>query len=80
MTATLQNGQFYGRAGSPLHVDDVVLTETTYTTGFVVPLHAHAHPFFCVQVEGSFFEHLEQTRRLLHPRTAFYHPRGHDHA
>lgn len=80
MAATLANGRFYGRAGRPLHVDDVVLNETSYSSGFVVPVHAHAHPFFCVPVEGSFVEHLDRRRRVLHSRAAFYHPRGCDHA
>lgn len=80
MSVTLQNGSFYGRAGTALRIDDVVLTETSYGTGFVVPLHAHAHPFFCLPVQGTFMEHSERNRRVLAPRSAFYHPRGHDHA
>ena len=80
MAATLENGSFYGRAGTPLRVGDVVLTETSYAPDFVVPLHAHAQPFFCLPLEGAFVEHVDRTRRVLRPRTAFYHPSGHDHA
>lgn len=80
MAATLENGSFYGRAGTPLRVGDVVLTETTYRADFVVPMHSHAHPFFCLPLEGAFVEHVDRTRRVLQPRTAFYHPSGHDHA
>lgn len=80
MAVTLQNGSFFGRAGTPLRIDDVVLTETSYGSGFVVPLHAHAHPFFCLPLEGTFVEHFERTRRVLQPRAAFYHPAAYDHA
>lgn len=80
MAATLENGSFYGRAGTPLRVGDVVLAETSYTADFVVPLHAHAHPFFALPIEGAFVEHVDRTRRVLQPRTAFFHPSGHDHA
>lgn len=80
MAATLENGAFYGRAGTPVRVGDVVLTETTYAPDFIVPVHAHAQPFFCLPLEGAFVEHVDRTRRVLRPRSAFYHPRGHDHA
>lgn len=80
MSATLRNGQFFGAAGRSLHIDDVVLTETSYEHGFVVPEHAHSHPFFCVPLEGALFESFERTRRLLQPRSAFYHPPAYNHS
>lgn len=80
MATMLQNGHFYGLAVDPLRVGDVLLAETTYAGDAVVPLHAHAHPFFCVPLEGTFVEHLDRTRRILRPRSALYHPSGYDHA
>lgn len=78
--AALQNGTFYGRAAPPLRIDDVVLAETSYDAGFVVPVHAHASPFFCVPLRGSFVEQVDRSHRVLRPRAAFFHPPGHDHA
>jgi AraC family transcriptional regulator len=80
MAATLRNGQFFGNAGRSLSVDDVVLTETSYENGFKVPAHAHSHPFFCVPLEGAFTESFDRTRRLMRPRSAFYHPPALDHS
>lgn len=80
MSVRLQNGSFYGRAGAPVRLEDVVLAETSYGDGFVVPLHAHAHPFFCLLLEGSMVEHFEKRRRTLHRRAAFFHPAEADHA
>lgn len=80
MSVRLQNGSFYGRAGAPVRLEDVVLAETSYGDGFVVPVHAHAHPFFCLLLEGSMVEHFEKRRRMLHRRAAFFHPAEADHA
>lgn len=80
MAATLENGRFYGRAGHALNVGGVLLTETTYGLGAVVPIHAHTHPFFCLPLEGAFVEHVERSRRTLSGNSAFYHPAAFDHA
>lgn len=78
--AILQNGSFYGTAGRVLRVQDVVLTETSYEPGFVVPLHAHEHPFFCVPLQGAFVEQVGRRERVLQRRSAFFHPAGEAHA
>lgn len=80
MTVRLKNGSFYGRVGTPVRFNDVVLAETSYEDGFMVPRHAHAHPFFCLLLNGSMVEHFERRRRVLHRRAAFYHPADADHA
>lgn len=80
MSMRLENGSFFGRAGAPVHLDDVVLAETSYGSGFVVPVHAHAHPFFCLLLEGSMVEHFDGRRRVLTRRAAFFHPADADHA
>lgn len=80
MSSRLQNGTFYGRAGEPLRIDDSVLTETAYGAGFVVPVHSHSHPFFCLVLEGGMVEHFERRGRLLAGGSAFYHPAEAEHA
>ena len=79
MDQRLENGSFYGRAGAPLLLSDVVLAETSYEDGFVVPVHAHTHPFFCLMLSGRMVEHFERPR-VLGPRTVFYHPAEATHA
>lgn len=80
MNRKLENGSFYGRAGTPLRIADTLLAETTYDNGFVVPVHAHAQPFFCLILEGSMVEHFEGRQRVFGRRTTFYHPAEADHA
>ena len=80
MASQLENGAFYGRAGDALCIGDVVLTETSYQPGFAVPVHSHAHPFFCFVLEGSMVEHCERRGRAIDAGSAFYHPADADHS
>ncbi|NLG61000.1 MAG: helix-turn-helix transcriptional regulator [Candidatus Cloacimonetes bacterium] len=80
MSVRLQNGSFFGSAGQPVRLDDMLLAETSYGEGFVVPLHAHAHPFFCLLLEGRMVEHFERRREVLGRGCAFFHPADADHA
>src|SRR5690606_31998935 len=63
---------FFGSAGRPVRLDDMLLAETSYGEGFVVPL--HAHPFFCLLLEGRMVEHFERRREVLGRGCAFFHP------
>lgn len=80
MSGTLQNGSFYGGVRSERGVAGLTLAETGYEPGFVVPPHDHAHPFFCLGLEGSFAERFERRRWTARPATVFYHPAGAEHA
>lgn len=80
MSASLENGSFFGRARRPIELGGVTLAETTYAGGFVVPRHTHDHPMFCLALNGSFTEHAGRSRALLGPRAVFFQPAGEAHA
>lgn len=80
MSGTLEDGSFYGGVQSERGVAGLTLAETGYAPGFVVPPHDHAHPFFCLGLEGSFAERFGRRRWTARPATVFYHPAGAEHA
>ena len=80
MSGTLQNGSFYGGVQSERGFAGLTLAETGYAPGFVVPLHDHAQPFFCLSLEGTFAEHIERRSWTARPATVFFHPAGAEHA
>ena len=80
MSGTLDNGSFYGGVRSERGVSGLTLAETGYEPGFLVPPHDHVHPFFCLNLEGSFAERFERRRWTATPATVFYHPAGAEHA
>jgi len=79
MGNTLANGNFYGGVQSARAVHGLTLAETGYEPGFVVPLHDHIHPFFCLNIRGSFLERFENRPWRANPSTVFFHPSGADH-
>lgn len=80
MSGTLDNGRFYGGVKQQRVVGGITLAETRYAPGFVVPLHDHAHPFFCLALRGSFAEEFDRREWTARPSTVFYHPAGAEHA
>lgn len=80
MSGTLDNGTFYGGVRTDRVVGGITLAETGYDPGFEVPPHDHAHPFFCLTLQGSFDEEFERRRWTARPSTIFYHPAGAEHA
>lgn len=81
MSATLQNGSFYGRpATTPLQLGGITLAETSYAAEFVVPRHDHAHPIICLGLAGRFTEHTGRRRDVLGARCVFFQPAGEEHA
>ncbi len=80
MSGTLDNGHFYGGVQRERGVAGLTLAETGYEPGFVVPPHDHAHPFFCLNLAGTFAERFERRRWTATPATVFYHPAAAEHA
>ena len=80
MSESLGNGTFFGRVATPRTIGGVTLAETAYGAGFVVPVHAHDHPMFCLALTGSFTEEVERTSTRVGPRGVFFQPAGLTHA
>ncbi|MGH7447576.1 MAG: helix-turn-helix domain-containing protein [Longimicrobiales bacterium] len=80
MSGPLVNGTFFGRVAAPRSIGGVTLAETSYGAGFVVPVHTHDNPMFCLALAGSFTEEVERTSRRFGPRGVFFQPAGLAHA
>lgn len=80
MSGTLENGSFYGGVRRDRDVAGLTLAETGYGPGFEVPPHDHAHPFFCLGLQGTFSERFERRTWTARPTTVFFHPSGAEHA
>lgn len=80
MSGTLENGSFYGGVRRDRSVAGLTLAETGYAPDFEVPPHDHAHPFFCLGLQGTFSERFERRTWMARPTTVLFHPAGAEHA
>jgi AraC family transcriptional regulator len=80
MGATIPDGQYYGEVTRTQRVADLVLSETRYAPGAVVPRHAHASPLLCLVLSGAFVEQSRGTTRTLGPGCVLFHPENEPHA
>jgi hypothetical protein len=80
MSGTLVNGAFFGRVAAPRTIGGVALAETSYGAGFVVPVHTHDSPMFCLALTGTFTEEVERSATRVGPRGVFFQPAGVAHA
>ncbi len=81
MSTLTQDGRFYGRVHRLRTLGDVVLCETAYPPGAVVPWHSHESPLFCLVLAGSLDEHGRGGRHLTFAGgRLFFHPAHEPHA
>lgn len=80
MGATIPDGQYYGAVTRTQRVTDLVLSETLYARGAIVPRHAHASPLLCLVVSGRFVEQSRGRTRTLGPGWVLLHPEDEPHA
>lgn len=80
MGATIPDGQYYGEVTRTQRVTDLVLSETLYARGAMVPRHAHTSPLLCLVVSGRFVEQSRGTTRTLGPGWVLLHPADEPHA
>ncbi|HEX2451529.1 MAG TPA: AraC family transcriptional regulator [Gemmatimonadales bacterium] len=80
MGAIVADGSFYGEVCRSRRVTDLVLAETQYPAGAVVPMHAHESPLLCFVVRGAFQEESRGHRRTLGRGSVLFHPRDEPHA
>ena len=80
MGATIPDGQYYGDVTRTQRVADLVLSETRYARGVIVPQHAHASPLWCLVLSGRLVEQSRGTTRTLGPGWVLLHPEDEPHA
>jgi AraC family transcriptional regulator len=77
---TVPDGQYYGEVCRTQHVADLVLSETRYDAGVIVPWHAHTSPLLCLVVRGGFEERSGGRSRSLKAGAVLFHPDTEPHA
>jgi AraC family transcriptional regulator len=81
MPRMLAPGQFYGTETRRRGCADVKLSETVYPPSFQIAEHAHARPYFCLVIDGSFEEIQAQCRpHLCGPARVIFHSAAEAHA
>ncbi|MBW3661326.1 MAG: helix-turn-helix domain-containing protein [Gemmatimonadetes bacterium] len=77
---TLPEGTFYGDERARRHVGGLLLTETAYRPGDVLPRHDHERAYFCCVLRGGFVESDGRESRECDPSTVIFHPPGTAHS
>ena len=80
MSAMVPDGQYYGEVTRTRRVGDLVLSETRYASGAVVPRHTHASPLLCLVVSGAFVEQSRGVSRTLGSGWVLFHPEDEPHS
>jgi len=79
-TITLPQGTFYGAERARRRIEGLLLTETAYRPGEVLPRHDHARAYFCLVLRGGFTECDGRWTRECGSATVIFHPPGADHS
>ena len=75
----LPEGTFFGENRRSKKVAGFNLTETLYRDRRSIPLHAHALGYFCLLLEGSYWEQYGRRRVEYAPLSVAFHPPGEEH-
>jgi AraC family transcriptional regulator len=70
----LVNGHYYGELVKRCDVAGLILTETFYSAGALVPNHSHASAYFCVVLQGAYCETYGRRNRECNAMTVAFHP------
>lgn len=79
MRMCLPRGSYFGRNVRSREVAGLILTEKVHPMGERTPPHAHAQPYLCLVIEGTWEEQFDGGARRCAPRTVIYHPPGEVH-
>ena len=69
-----QPGVFFGKTLRSYDIAGLTLTESYYSPGLVLPIHAHDYAFFCLVMNGSYTETANGKKRICTRPTLLYHP------
>jgi AraC family transcriptional regulator len=74
--ASLQPGTFFGVSPRSSRQEGFLLSETFYRPSQKVPRHVHQLPYFCLLVEGRYWEQYRGKPVEMGPRSVVFHPAG----
>jgi len=70
----LAPGTFFGDVQRERETNQLTFSESRYSGGHFIPLHAHANPFFCLILDGQSTESVAGESRTNAPSALMYHP------
>lgn len=75
----LQPGHFYGEITRKREASGLILSELKHETARKLPSHSHELAYFCLLLNGNYWEQLGRKRITYKPLTVMFHPPGMTH-
>jgi AraC family transcriptional regulator len=75
----LQPGQFYGEILRKRQASGLILSELKHENPRKLPSHSHELAYFCLLLDGNYWEQLGRKRIIYKPLTVMFHPPGTTH-
>jgi AraC family transcriptional regulator len=75
----LQPGQFYGETVRKRQASGLILSELKHDAPRKLPSHSHELAYFCLLLNGNYWEQLGSERVTYKPLTVMFHPPGMTH-
>jgi AraC family transcriptional regulator len=79
MNRNLQPGQFYGEILRKRQGSGLILSELKHETARKLPSHSHELAYFCLLLNGNYWEQFGPKRITYKPLTVMFHPPGTTH-
>lgn len=79
MANRLRDGQYFGELLRWQSVAGLLLSETRYAAGAMIPRHSHERAYFCLVRRGRYREEFAGGERQCGPQTIAFHPPGEWH-
>jgi AraC family transcriptional regulator len=79
MGHNLQPGQFYGEVLRKRQASGLILSELKHDHGRKLPQHSHELAYFCLLLNGNYWEQFGQRRITYKPLTVMFHPPATSH-
>src|SRR6201991_2846344 len=70
----LQPGHFYGEITRKREASGLILSELKHETARKLPTHSHELAYFCLLLNGNYWEQLGKKRITYKPLTVMFHP------
>src|SRR6185503_3530181 len=75
----LQPGQFYGEVLRKQQSSGLILSELRHETARKLPRHSHELAYFCLLLNGNYWEQFGPRRITYKPLRVMFHPPGTTH-
>ncbi|HEX5891191.1 MAG TPA: AraC family transcriptional regulator [Pyrinomonadaceae bacterium] len=79
LNRNLQPGHFYGEITRKREASGLILSELKHETARKLPSHSHELAYFCLLLNGNYWEQFGRKRITYKPLTVMFHPPGMTH-